>query len=52
MKRLLLAARRHAGALAMLAPVILYFLIFQYTPMAGLLLAFKDYTIKEGFLGS
>ena len=52
MKSLLLSIRRYAGPLTMLAPVILYFLIFHYAPMAGLLLAFKDYTIREGFFGS
>ncbi|MBD0379800.1 ABC transporter permease [Paenibacillus sedimenti] len=33
-------------------PGILYFLIFDYIPMYGVLIAFKHYTIYEGFFGS
>ncbi|MHC1787506.1 MAG: ABC transporter permease [Christensenellales bacterium] len=36
----------------MLAPVIAYFLLFCYGPMYGLLLAFKDYRVLRGILGS
>ncbi|MEI8339981.1 MAG: ABC transporter permease subunit [Verrucomicrobiota bacterium] len=52
MKTTILAMKRHFALLVMLVPVVLYFLLFHYTPMAGLLLAFKDYTIREGFFGS
>ena len=30
----------------------LYYLIFHYVPMFGIILAFKDYSIPRGFLGS
>lgn len=33
-------------------PTIIFFLIFSYAPMAGLLIAFKDYVITEGIIGS
>ena len=33
-------------------PGILYFLIFCYTPMMGIIVAFKDYKINLGILGS
>ncbi|MGF7146132.1 putative aldouronate transport system permease protein [Anaerotaenia torta] len=36
----------------MFAPVILYYAIFSYAPMYGILLAFKDYKVKKGILGS
>lgn len=32
--------------------LILWYLIFQYLPMGGLLLAFKDYNPSEGIMGS
>jgi putative aldouronate transport system permease protein len=37
---------------ALLAPIILWFLLFQYKPMGGLLIAFKDYRANAGLLGS
>ncbi len=33
-------------------PAMLYFLIFHYLPMFGVVLAFKDYKYSEGILGS
>lgn len=36
----------------MILPVVIYFLIFCYVPMYGVTLAFKDYKIKAGILGS
>jgi len=36
----------------MLLPVVAYFLLFQYGPMYGLLLAFKDYSPARGISGS
>lgn len=35
-----------------LIPAILFIVIYRYGPMYGLQLAFKDYQIKEGILGS
>jgi putative aldouronate transport system permease protein len=36
----------------MVLPVILYFILFAYYPMYGVLIAFKDYSISKGILGS
>ena len=36
----------------MILPVIIYFIIFHYWPMYGVTLAFKDYKIKQGIMGS
>lgn len=44
--------KRHAGTLSMIAPVLLYFMVFHYGPMVGLVMAFKDYTIANGMWGS
>ncbi len=38
--------------LLMLVPAIAYFITFLYIPMTGVLLAFKRYDIRGGFLGS
>ncbi|SDD04877.1 putative aldouronate transport system permease protein [Paenibacillus sp. UNCCL117] len=38
--------------LLMLLPALLFVLLFQYTPMFGLVLAFKEYTYTKGILGS
>lgn len=36
----------------MVLPGFLYFIIFKYIPMAGLVIAFQDYQPYKGFLGS
>ncbi|MBP1974297.1 ABC transporter permease [Cohnella thailandensis] len=36
----------------MLIPGVLYFLIFNYVPMYGVLIAFKDFNFNKGILGS
>ncbi len=36
----------------MFLPVLLYFILFHYVPMYGITLAFKDFKINEGILGS
>lgn len=36
----------------MLAPVLLYVLIFNYAPMFGLVISFQDYSLTRGVLGS
>ncbi len=35
-----------------LVPGVIYFIIFKYGPMYGLLIAFKDYNFRDGILGS
>ena len=43
---------RYRIFLLMLAPAIIYTLIFSYYPMTGIVLAFKKYTYKGGIWGS
>ncbi len=43
---------RNKYAYLMILPVIAYYLIFQYGPMYGVIIAFKDYSPKLGILGS
>lgn len=47
--------RRRSGRWALLllaVPGILYFAVFAYLPMAGLVVAFKDFNITDGIFGS
>lgn len=44
--------RQHSGLLLMMLPVLLYFVIFHYGPMIGLVIAFKDYVMSDGMFGS
>lgn len=43
---------RYKWLYVMLIPGVLYYIIFKYGPMFGLLAAFKDYQPYSGFLGS
>lgn len=36
----------------MALPVLLYFIIFNYIPMGGVIMAFQDFSIKKGIMGS
>ena len=36
----------------MLIPVVIFFAVFSYYPLYGILIAFKDYSISKGILGS
>ncbi|MCU6707827.1 ABC transporter permease subunit [Paenibacillus sp. J5C_2022] len=36
----------------MLLPGVIYFIVFRYLPMYGVIIAFKDYAIMEGITGS
>lgn len=42
----------HLALCIMIAPLILYFLIFHYVPMIGLIIAFKNYVMSDGIFGS
>ncbi len=44
--------KRNKVIYLMVSPVVLYYIIFQYGPMYGLQIAFKDYSPSLGFLGS
>ncbi|NOU65611.1 ABC transporter permease subunit [Paenibacillus sp. LMG 31461] len=48
MKRL----RENMPLLLMFIPVIIFYLIFKYAPMAGLIIAFKDYNFYDGVFHS
>ncbi len=36
----------------MFVPVVVYYLLFHYKPMLGVIIAFKNYTFKDGIWGS
>ena len=44
--------KRHWMLLAMLAPALIYVIIFNYIPMTGIVLAFKKYQYAGGIYGS
>lgn len=44
--------RRNWILYLMMVPVMIYFVVYEYGPMYGLVLAFKDYNAKKGILGS
>ncbi|WP_156895722.1 ABC transporter permease [Massilia putida] len=43
---------RNRSVYLMLAPVLAYFIVFQYVPMAGAVIAFKDFNPATGVEGS
>lgn len=43
---------RNFGLISMVLPVVAFYLLFHYTPMLGLVIAFKDYVISDGIFGS
>lgn len=43
---------KHWQLYLMLAPALLYIILFQYKPMYGVLIAFQDYSLKKGVWGS
>jgi putative aldouronate transport system permease protein len=44
--------RKNKGLYLMALPVLVYYIIFHYLPMAGLVIAFQDYNLFKGFQGS
>ncbi|MGI2296425.1 MULTISPECIES: ABC transporter permease [unclassified Paenibacillus] len=44
--------RSHKYLYIMIFPVVLYYLIFQYAPMYGAIIAFKDFHVAKGILDS
>ena len=44
--------RRNRILYLMVLPGIIYFLVFQYYPMLGAVIAFKEYRVLDGFWGS
>lgn len=43
---------RHKALYLMLIPGLLYFVVFKYVPILGSVIAFQDYNIYKGILGS
>lgn len=43
---------KYRALLVMMVPALLFFIIFCYIPMYGVVLAFKDYSITQGIMGS
>ncbi len=43
---------RHKGLYLMLLPGLIYFVLFRYAPMGGLVIAFKNYSPFKGIWGS
>ncbi|MCE5326353.1 MAG: ABC transporter permease subunit [Planctomycetaceae bacterium] len=44
--------RRHAGLIRMIALPLAVFVLFNYVPMVGLIIAFKNFAMKDGMLAS
>ena len=44
--------KKHLALTLMFVPVIVYFVIFKYIPMGGIVIAFKNYKISQGIWGS
>ena len=44
--------KQYAPFLLMLTPAVIYFLIFNYFPMSGIILAFKEFNYRLGIFGS
>src|SRR5690606_20442089 len=44
--------KRYKFLYVMILPVIIYFAIFAYAPMYGLLMAFQDFNVTKGIWGS
>lgn len=47
-----LEMKRNGSLYLLVVPVIVFYLIFAYTPMYGALIAFKNYSVGKGFLAS
>jgi putative aldouronate transport system permease protein len=50
--RRLKGLRTYVPFYIMAAPVVAYYIMFHYIPMGGIIIAFKDYTLNAGILGS
>ncbi|MDD9268114.1 ABC transporter permease [Paenibacillus sp. GCM10023248] len=44
--------KKHRALYLLMLPGILYYIIFKYVPMYGVVIAFQDYSIGKGILGS
>ena len=50
--RLVRNYKKHKSLYWIACPVVLYYLVFKYIPMFGVVIAFQDYRPGKGFLGS
>ncbi|MCK9912745.1 sugar ABC transporter permease, partial [Microbacteriaceae bacterium K1510] len=50
--RLLAALSKHRALYLLMLPGVLYYIIFKYVPMYGIIIAFQDFSIGRGILGS
>lgn len=44
--------RRSKYLYMMIAPIVVYLIVFKYLPMGGIVIAFKDFKLGRGILGS
>ncbi|MCL2833087.1 MAG: ABC transporter permease subunit [Treponema sp.] len=51
-KRLVQDYQKHKWLYWMIAPVLVYYIIFEYIPMAGQVIAFQNYRPARGIMGS
>lgn len=51
-KRLWKNMKKHWILYVMILPVVAYYVVFAYTPIYGIQLAFKNYVVKQGIWGS
>ena len=49
---LLRRMKKHRALLLMFVPAIIYYLVFHYAPMYGLIIAFKKFRILDGYMKS
>lgn len=52
MQKLLVSYRKHKALYLLCVPVMAFFLIFSYIPMAGLVMAFQNFKLTKGIFGS
>ena len=52
LQQFLYNVRKNRTLLIMLAPAVILIFLFAYMPMGGIILAFKEYTYRDGILGS
>jgi putative aldouronate transport system permease protein len=44
--------RKYPALALMFLPVVIYFIVFKYVPMGGIVIAFKNYKVSQGIFGS
>ncbi len=51
-QRIYLDLKKHGRLYLLFLPVFIYFVVFKYAPMAGLVISFEDYKAARGIFGS